>query len=107
MGRGSIIDQDALIGALRDRTILSAGLDVYADEPRVPQAMPDIPYAVLTTHGGSSSEATFNAMAQLVVDNLYAWSGVRLPRPKAEAASRSTPHRVCRPAGSNAACGCC
>ncbi|MDB5673584.1 MAG: dehydrogenase, partial [Sphingomonas bacterium] len=47
VSRGSVVDQDALIAALASGTILSAGLDVYADEPRVPQQLIDMPQVVL------------------------------------------------------------
>ena len=55
---------------LRDGTILAAGLDVFADEPNVPQALLDLPNATLLPHVGSASVHTRNAMADLVVDNL-------------------------------------
>lgn len=73
IGRGSTVDQDALIVALRNGTIRAAGLDVFADEPRVPQALIDLPNATLLPHVGSASVFTRNAMADLVVDNLVSW----------------------------------
>jgi len=73
VARGSVVDQEALIAALVDGTILAAGLDVYADEPNVPQALIDLPNTVLLPHVGSASEATRAAMGQLVVDNLVGW----------------------------------
>lgn len=73
IGRGSTVDQDALAGALRDGTIFAAGLDVFADEPNVPQALIDLPNASLLPHVGSASVHTRNAMADLVVDNLVSW----------------------------------
>ncbi|MBA3448891.1 MAG: 2-hydroxyacid dehydrogenase [Pseudaminobacter sp.] len=73
IGRGSTVDQDALIAALADGTIMAAGLDVFADEPRVPQALIDLPNASLLPHVGSASVHTRNAMADLVADNLVSW----------------------------------
>ncbi|GGA96460.1 dihydrofolate reductase [Brucella endophytica] len=73
IGRGSAVDEDALIAALRDGTIAAAGLDVFADEPRVPQALIDLPNATLLPHVASASQATRRAMADLVVDNLISW----------------------------------
>lgn len=73
VARGSVVDQDALISALGDGTILAAGLDVYADEPHVPTALLELPNAVLLPHVGSGSEHTRNAMGRLVADNLVAW----------------------------------
>jgi lactate dehydrogenase-like 2-hydroxyacid dehydrogenase len=73
IGRGSAVDEPALIEALRRGTILAAGLDVFADEPRVPQALIDLPNASLLPHVGSATLHTRMAMADLVVDNLGAW----------------------------------
>lgn len=73
VGRGTTIDEPALIAALADRTIAAAGLDVFANEPHVPQALMDLPNACLLPHVASASVATRNAMADLVVDNLAEW----------------------------------
>lgn len=73
VGRGTVVDEPALIKALQDKTILSAGLDVFEDEPRVPQALIDMDHVVLLPHVGSASVHTRNAMGQLVVDNLVSW----------------------------------
>lgn len=73
IGRGSTVDEAALAAALTSGTIMAAGLDVFADEPRVPQALLDAPNTVLLPHIGSASVHTRNAMADLVVDNLIAW----------------------------------
>tara|TARA_R110002020_G_scaffold316361_2_gene531458 strand:+ start:2763 stop:3737 length:975 start_codon:yes stop_codon:yes gene_type:complete len=73
VGRGSTLDEDALIVALRERRIAAAGLDVFAHEPNVPQALMDLPNACLLPHVASASVSTRNAMADLVVDNLAAW----------------------------------
>ncbi len=79
VARGSVVDERALIEALRDGTILSAGLDVYEDEPRVPEELIEIEHVVLLPHVGSASVHTRNAMGQLVVDNLVSWFDGRGP----------------------------
>jgi lactate dehydrogenase-like 2-hydroxyacid dehydrogenase len=73
MARGSVVDEPALIQALKDRTILSAGLDVFVNEPKVPAELIGMDHIVLFPHLGSASAATRQAMDQLVVDNLKAW----------------------------------
>lgn len=73
IGRGWTVDEAALAAALSSGTIAAAGLDVFADEPNVPQALLDAPNTVLLPHVGSASEHTRRAMADLVVDNLIAW----------------------------------
>ena len=73
MGRGSVVDETALIEALRTRTILAAGLDVFPDEPNVAAELIALPNTVLLPHVGSASVHTRNAMGQLVVDNLTNW----------------------------------
>ncbi|NJC72963.1 2-hydroxyacid dehydrogenase [Planosporangium thailandense] len=73
VARGSVIDQAALIDALRSGTILSAGLDVFENEPHVPGELLALPNAVLLPHVGSASVDTRRAMGQLVVDNLVSW----------------------------------
>jgi lactate dehydrogenase-like 2-hydroxyacid dehydrogenase len=74
VARGSVVDEPALIEALNSKTILSAGLDVFADEPRVPQALIEMNHIVLLPHVGSASHYTRRAMGQLVVDNLASWA---------------------------------
>lgn len=73
VARGTVVDEQALIDALKSGTILSAGLDVYEDEPRVPQELIDLEHVVLLPHIASASVHTRNAMGQLVADNLIAW----------------------------------
>lgn len=73
VARGSVVDTEALIEALQNGTILTAGLDVFEDEPRVPQALIDMPHVLLLPHVGSASVVTRAAMGQLVVDNLVSW----------------------------------
>lgn len=73
IGRGSTVDETALIEALQSRTIAAAGLDVFSDEPNVPQALLGLDNAVLTPHVGSASKQTRRAMADLVASNLLSW----------------------------------
>jgi lactate dehydrogenase-like 2-hydroxyacid dehydrogenase len=73
IARGSLVDDDALVAALRERRILAAGLDVFPNEPHVPPAYLDLDNVSLTPHVGSASHATRRAMANLVVDNLFAF----------------------------------
>lgn len=73
IGRGSVVDEEALAEALQSGTIAAAGLDVFANEPHVPQALLDAPNTVLLPHIGSASVRTRRDMANLVIDNLIAW----------------------------------
>jgi lactate dehydrogenase-like 2-hydroxyacid dehydrogenase len=73
VGRGSTVDEPALIRALQDGTIRAAGLDVFAGEPNVPAELIALPNVVLLPHVGSASMHTRQAMGQLVIDNLRSW----------------------------------
>jgi lactate dehydrogenase-like 2-hydroxyacid dehydrogenase len=73
IGRGSAVDEKALIAALRNGTIMAAGLDVFADEPNVPAELMALPNAVLLPHVGSASVYTRDAMGKLCADNLVSW----------------------------------
>jgi lactate dehydrogenase-like 2-hydroxyacid dehydrogenase len=79
MARGSVVDEPALIKALKERKIMSAGLDVFANEPVVPNELLEMEHVVLFPHLGSASVATRRAMDQLVVDNLLAWAAGKPP----------------------------
>jgi lactate dehydrogenase-like 2-hydroxyacid dehydrogenase len=79
VSRGTVVDQDALIAALKERKILLAGLDVYANEPHVPPELLAMDKVVLLPHVGSGSAHTRAAMNQLVVDNLIAWAAGKKP----------------------------
>lgn len=72
VARGSVVDEQALIEALEAGTIAGAGLDVFEDEPRVPQRLLDLHKVVLTPHIGSATAATRQAMADLAFNNLAA-----------------------------------
>lgn len=73
ISRGSVVDEPALVDALVEGRIAGAGLDVFADEPNVPDALMRMENVVLTPHIGSATTETRDAMAQLVVDNLAAF----------------------------------
>jgi lactate dehydrogenase-like 2-hydroxyacid dehydrogenase len=79
MARGSVVDEPALIEALKSRTIYSAGLDVFAKEPQVPKELMEMDHIVMFPHLGSSTEVTRAAMDQLVVDNILAWAAGKAP----------------------------
>jgi len=79
VARGSVVDEPALVEALRSETILAAGLDVFADEPRVPQPLLELDNVVLLPHVGSATRHTRGLMGRLVVDNLLSWFEGRGP----------------------------
>ncbi len=79
MARGSVVDEPALIQALKDKTIMSAGLDVFVREPEVPAELIAMENIVLFPHLGSGSVYTRTQMDQLVVDNLVAWAAGKGP----------------------------
>jgi lactate dehydrogenase-like 2-hydroxyacid dehydrogenase len=79
MARGSVVDEPALIKALQEKRIMSAGLDVYAREPEVPPALIAMDNVVLFPHLGSASVFTRERMDQLVVDNILAWAADKPP----------------------------
>jgi lactate dehydrogenase-like 2-hydroxyacid dehydrogenase len=69
--RGEIVDEAALVRELVSGRI-SAGLDVFANEPQVPAELLDLPNVVLTPHIGSATVSARHAMTRLVVDNVLA-----------------------------------
>lgn len=73
IARGSVVDEPALVAALAERRIAGAALDVFADEPRVPEALLALDNVVLTPHIASATTDTRAAMGQLVLDNLAAF----------------------------------
>jgi len=79
VARGSVIDEQALVAALKSGTILAAGLDVFEKEPNVPDELKSMQNVVLLPHIGSASVVTRNAMDQLVVDNLKNWFAGKPP----------------------------
>ena len=79
VARGSVVDEAALVAALKSGAILAAGLDVFANEPSVPDELKAMQNVVLLPHIGSASVVTRNAMDQLVVDNLKNWFAGKAP----------------------------
>jgi lactate dehydrogenase-like 2-hydroxyacid dehydrogenase len=75
IARGGIVDDAALVEALRARRIAAAGLDVFEDEPNLNPGLLTVPNVVLTPHIASATEATRRAMANLAADNLIAGLG--------------------------------
>ena len=80
VARGSVVDEAALIDALKAGTLGSAGLDVFLNEPNPDPALTLLPNVTLYPHHASGTEETRDAMAQTVVDNLAAhFAGQPLP----------------------------
>jgi hydroxypyruvate reductase len=73
IARGWLVDESALVAALRDGRLGAAGLDVFFDEPNVPAALSELDNVVLTPHIASSTEETMGAMGACVIDNLVSW----------------------------------
>lgn len=73
IARGSVVDEAALIAALRDGRIAGAGLDVYLNEPHPDPALTALPNVTLYPHHASGTEETRDRMAQLTLDNLEAF----------------------------------
>ena len=89
VARGSVVDETALVAALQAGTIAGAGLDVFANEPQVPQALWTLPQVVLTPHMASATHETRQAMADLAYANLHAGvTGAPLRTPVPECAAR-------------------
>ncbi|MBS0447249.1 MAG: 2-hydroxyacid dehydrogenase [Proteobacteria bacterium] len=85
VARGSVIDEAALVAALQNGTIAGAGLDVFENEPHVPQALWTMDRVLLTPHIGSATAETRHAMADLARANLEAYfAGRPLPTPVPE-----------------------
>lgn len=72
VARGSVVDEPALIDALKSGKLGGAALDVFVDEPNVPKELLTMENVVLAPHVGSATTETRNAMADLVVANLRA-----------------------------------
>jgi lactate dehydrogenase-like 2-hydroxyacid dehydrogenase len=84
ISRGSAIDEDALIAALKSGAIAGAGLDVFEDEPNVRPELITLPNVVLTPHIGGGTREAFAAMSDAVLANVDAFfAGKPLPNPVA------------------------
>jgi hydroxypyruvate reductase len=80
ISRGSVVDQQALVAALANKTIAGAGLDVYEKEPHPPDALTGFPNVVLTPHVGGHTIESHLAMQDCVIANLDAFfAGKALP----------------------------
>ena len=73
VARGTVVDEAALIRALQDGRIAGAGLDVFENEPQVPEALTGMDNVVLLPHIASATHETRHAMGQRVMDNLEAF----------------------------------
>ena len=72
IARGSVVDEPALIKALQNNEIAGAGLDVFVDEPTVPEELMQLDNVVLHPHHGSGTKETRKAMGDMMIDNLIA-----------------------------------
>ena len=81
--RGAIVDEAALVAALRSGAIAAAGLDVYQDEPRLAPGLAELPNAVLLPHIGSATHAARDAMGMLCAEAVIA-----------ELSGRAAPNRL-------------
>jgi lactate dehydrogenase-like 2-hydroxyacid dehydrogenase len=82
IARGSVIDEPVMVELLEAKKLGAAALDVFEDEPRVPEALFRMDNVILQPHLGSATHATRAAMGQLVVDNLKAhFAGTKLLTP--------------------------
>jgi lactate dehydrogenase-like 2-hydroxyacid dehydrogenase len=81
IARGDVVDEDALIAALQKRQIAGAGLDVFAKEPFVPEALRALENVVILPHLGTAALEVREAMGQMALDNIIAWDeGRALPQ---------------------------
>jgi hydroxypyruvate reductase 2 len=80
VARGSVVDEVALVKALQEGRLGGAGLDVFADEPNVPEALLTMDNVVLQPHQGSATTETRRAMGDRMLENLEAhFEGRKLP----------------------------
>ncbi len=90
VARGSVVDEEALIDALERGVIAGAGLDVFENEPNVPQRLRELPHVVLAPHIGSATGQTRQAMADLAFANLgafFAGQALLTPVPECKAST--------------------
>jgi lactate dehydrogenase-like 2-hydroxyacid dehydrogenase len=85
VSRGQVVDEDALIAALRSGTLGGAALDVFQEEPTDPARWADVPRTILAPHGGGATDAAVGRMTQMLLANLSAhFAGEKLPMPVRE-----------------------
>ncbi|TSD02165.1 MAG: D-isomer specific 2-hydroxyacid dehydrogenase [Parcubacteria group bacterium Athens0714_24] len=77
--RGPVIDENALVQALKDNEIKGAALDVYEEEPKMAEGLKDLPNVVLTPHIASATEETRGAMSELAAKNIIEFLGGKTP----------------------------
>lgn len=82
ISRGDVVDEPALIAALEQGQIAGAGLDVYENEPEVPEALIKLPNVTLLPHMGTSALEVRNGMGMMALDNLIAWDKGQEPPDK-------------------------
>jgi lactate dehydrogenase-like 2-hydroxyacid dehydrogenase len=73
IARGWLVDEAALVRALKDGRLGAAGLDVFEHEPKVPEELLGLDNVVLTPHIASNTEETMAAMGECVLDNVRSW----------------------------------
>jgi lactate dehydrogenase-like 2-hydroxyacid dehydrogenase len=73
VGRGSVVDEDALVRCLKNRTIAAAGLDVFASEPDIRPDLLALDNLVVLPHVAAATVEARAAVARMVVDNLVGW----------------------------------
>jgi glyoxylate reductase len=78
--RGKVIEDQALVEALRNKSIAGAALDVYEDEPELTPGMKELDNLIILPHIGSATVATRKTMAMLVVANVFDALAGRTPR---------------------------
>jgi lactate dehydrogenase-like 2-hydroxyacid dehydrogenase len=77
MARGSVVNEQALVAALRDGRLGYAALDVFDNEPHVSTDLLALPNVIVQPHHGSAGLETRVAMGQLMIDNIAGWIGER------------------------------
>lgn len=80
VSRGGVIDEGALVEALRERRIFAAGLDVFENEPNLTPGLADLPNAALTPHIGSAEARYREMMAAIISENIRVFFAGKQPR---------------------------
>ena len=79
ISRGEVVDEAALLNALQNGVIAGAGLDVYENEPDVPEAFFALDNVTLLPHLGTATEEVRSAMGMMTLDNLEAFFAGQTP----------------------------